>query len=122
VKRLAAEYGINYIRRVDDHGGVAGRVRRISIAGLSFLGRRAEGTNDRTIGVREAGHIKSIEPLLEYVEGVTELVTHPGVGVKEYRHWKYEWDDETRALCAPGLRDALIRRGIELTRPSAIQR
>jgi hypothetical protein len=52
------------------------------------------------------------------VEGVTELVTHPGVNVDAYPHWKYEWDAETRALCDPALRDAIAKRGIELIGPS----
>jgi len=32
--------------------------------------------------------------------------------------WGYAWDEETRALCDPRLREELARRGIELTSPS----
>ncbi len=117
VSRLAAEYGIGYIRRVNDRGGTAGPVRRASIAILNRIGR---GTNDRTIGVLEAGHLKDVEPLLDFVDGVTELVTHPGVGVSGYGHWKYEWDAETAALCDPRLPEALARRGIQLMGPDGV--
>ncbi len=117
VKKLAAEYAIGYVRTVDDRGGNA---RGLAIAALSFLGRRASGTNQRTIGVAAAGHLGDVVPLLEHVEGVTELVTHPGVAVTGYDHWRYAWDAETRALCDPRLRDELARRGIELTTPSRV--
>lgn len=120
VLHLAHQYRIKYVRRVVDHGGRAGVARRMSIAALNYFGRRANGSNDRTIGVLEAGHLKDITPLLDYVEDVTELVTHPGVGVDAYPHWKYEWDAETRALSDPKLRDVIAQRGIELTSPSRL--
>lgn len=115
VDRLAREYGIRYVRRVRDRGGHGSIARRFAI---SMLGAMSKGTNDRTIGVLEAGHLHDIEPLLDHVDGVTELVTHPGINVGAYAHWNYEWDAETRALCAPGLREAIAARGIALIRPS----
>lgn len=118
VARLAREYAIPYVRIVDDRGGTA---RSLAMSALSALGRRARNpslTNDRTIGVAIAGHLDDVTPLLEHVDGVTELVTHPGVGVTRYPAWQYDWDRETRALCAPGLRAELTRRGIALTTPS----
>jgi predicted glycoside hydrolase/deacetylase ChbG (UPF0249 family) len=117
VARLAREYGIPYVRIVDDRGGTA---RSLSMAALSALGRRARNTtftNDRTIGVAIAGHLDDVVPLLDHVDGVTELVTHPGLAVTGYPEWHYEWDRERRALCAPGLREEIARRGIELTAP-----
>jgi hypothetical protein len=88
---------------------------------LSFLGRRARAsfTNDRTIGVANAGHLRDVVPLLDGVEGLTELVTHPGVNVDGYA-WGYDWDAETRALCDPRLGRELAARGIELTSPRHI--
>ena len=118
VTRLAAEYGIGYVRKVKDRGGEAGVLRRVSIGGLNALA--SGGSNDRTIGVLQAGHIHDIVPLLDHVEGITELVTHPGIGVDAYPHWQYDWEAETRALCAPGLRDAIAARGIELIAPSQV--
>ena len=118
VARLAREYRIPYVRIVDDRGGTA---RSLAMSALSALGRRARDTsltNDRTIGVAIAGHLDDVVPLLDHVDGVTELVTHPGIGVTRYPHWNYEWDRETRALCAPHLREEIAKRGIELTRPS----
>lgn len=119
VARLAREYGIGYVRIVDDRGGSA---RGLSMALLSALGRRARAsfTNDRTLGVAAAGHLQDAVPLLDHVEGVTELVTHPGVGVSGYG-WGYAWEEETRALCDPHLREELARRGIELAGPSGLR-
>ncbi|HEX8617535.1 MAG TPA: ChbG/HpnK family deacetylase [Thermoanaerobaculia bacterium] len=118
VARLAREYEIGYVRIVDDHGG---RARPLSMRALSLLGRRARApfTNARTIGVSIAGHLDDVVPLLDHVQGVTELVTHPGIGVTGY-DWQYEWERETRALCAAGLRDELAKRNIELIAPSQL--
>lgn len=121
VERLAQEYGIPYIRRIDDRGGKAARVRRASIAFLNRLGRRARGTNDRTIGVAEAGHLTAprLVELIGEVEGLTELVTHPGVGTpRYYTHWGYEWDRETEALCDWEVKKAIEGRHIKLVAPS----
>lgn len=118
VARLAREYAVPYVRIVDDRGAAA---RSVAMSALNALGRRARNvalTNDRTIGVAIAGHLDDVTPLLDHVEGVTEFVTHPGIGVTSYPAWGYEWDRETRALCAPGLREELARRGIALTTPS----
>ena len=116
VQKLAAEYRIGYVRRVSDRGGRGGVLRRLSIGVLNSLARG--GTNDRTIGVLEAGRLREIEPLLDHVEGTTELVTHPGIGVDAYPHWRYDWEAETRTLCEPGLREAIAARGIALITPS----
>ena len=120
VRRLATEYGIGYVRIVDDRGGDA---RPLSMRVLSALGRRARTpglTNDRTVGVAMAGHLADVVPLLDHVEGVTELVTHPGIGVSGYA-WGYDWDRETRALCDRRLGDELATRVIRLAAPSTIR-
>ena len=72
----------------------------------------------------EAGHLTAarIVDLVAEVDGVTELVTHPGVGVDGYAHWGYAWDEETRALCDPAVRDAIAKKGIELMAPSGERR
>lgn len=115
VARLAREYGIGYVRVVNDRGG---RKRRASMAVLNALGDRSR----RTIGVAEAGHLTAqrIIELLDQVEGVTELVTHPGIGVTSYPDWHYTWEEETRALCDPRIREALAERGIDLVGPSEL--
>jgi predicted glycoside hydrolase/deacetylase ChbG (UPF0249 family) len=123
VERLAKEHHIPYVRRIDDRGGRAGKLRRASIAALNRLGRRARGRNDRTIGVAEAGHLTAerIIELLDHVDGITELVTHPGVGVPRfYAHWGYDWDGETAALCDPRVRAAIHERHIKLVAPSHV--
>ena len=115
VRRLADEYGIRYVRVVNDHGG---HHRRLAMAVLNRLGDR----NRTTIGVAEAGHLTSerILKLLDHVEGVTELVAHPGIGVTGYSHWSYDWEAETRALCDPAVRQAVAAKNIELTGPSRL--
>lgn len=119
VARLASEFGIGYVRIVNEVAG--GSFRGLAISLLSSLGRRARTsfTNERTIGVAEAGHLRDVVPLLDRVDGLTELVTHPGVDVDRY-DWGYDWDAETRALCDPRLRDELDGRGIELTLPRCV--
>jgi predicted glycoside hydrolase/deacetylase ChbG (UPF0249 family) len=116
VEKLAREHHIDYIRVVNDRGGRAALPRRMAVSVLSALGRRVDPSR-RTIGVAEAGHLRDIEPLLDFVEGTTELVTHPGVGVGGYG-WGYGWEEELRAVCDPRLREAMRQRGIELIKPS----
>jgi len=115
VSRLADEYRIGYVRVVHDVGG---RGRRLPMAMLNFLSPRGR----TTIGVTEAGHLTAerIVELLEHVTETTELVTHPGIGVSGYAHWKYDWETETRALCDPRVREALGARGIRLAAPSEV--
>jgi predicted glycoside hydrolase/deacetylase ChbG (UPF0249 family) len=121
VQRLADDYGIGYVRRVHDRGGRGGIVRRISIAALNALDSGGSPIAS-TIGVMEAGHLTAdrIIDLLQHVDGVTELVTHPGLGVDAYAHWRYAWDAETEALCDPRVRKAIADRGIALIAPSAL--
>jgi predicted glycoside hydrolase/deacetylase ChbG (UPF0249 family) len=118
VSNLADEYGIGYVRRVRDRGGRGGIMRRLSIAALNAL-----GTGGSTIGVMEAGHLTAdrIIDLLRHVKRTTELVTHPGIDVDAYPHWKYDWNGETAALCDPRLRKAIADRGIQLVTPSELQ-
>jgi predicted glycoside hydrolase/deacetylase ChbG (UPF0249 family) len=120
--RLANEFGIGYVRRVHDRGGKGGIVRRAKIAVLNRVGAAAVNSpwsNDITIGVMEAGHLTAdrIIDLLSFADGATELVTHPGIGINAYPHWRYEWDAETEALCDPRVRQAIVDGGIELAAP-----
>jgi predicted glycoside hydrolase/deacetylase ChbG (UPF0249 family) len=127
VQQLAEEYRIPYVRIVDERKHGRG-LREMSVAVLSRLGRAARArsrvaTNDRTIGVTAAGRVKctaDLIPLLDDVDGLTELVCHPGLGEPELRDaydWSYAWEAETTALCDPALRDAIASRGIDLTTP-----
>ena len=117
VERLAKEYGVGYVRAVNDRGG---KSRRLSMAVLNRVAAAAPGR--RTIGVAEAGHLTAqrIVELLDHVDGLTELVAHPGIGVTGYPHWGYAWDEETRALCDPAVRAAIVARGIQLVGPTQV--
>src|SRR5258706_13795818 len=92
VIRLAGEYGIPYVRAPRDAGGSGGVARRMAVRALAMLTPDG-GTNDRTIGIVEAGHLTAdrLLALLGDVEGGTELVTHPGGHVRGYAHWAHEW-------------------------------
>ena len=115
VRRLAQEYGIGYVRVVNDRGG---KSRRLSMTMLNMLGDRSR----TTIGVAEAGHLTAerITELLDDVGDVTELVAHPGLNVAGYAHWNYEWNRETEALCDPRVREAIAKKNIDLIGPSQL--
>lgn len=117
VQRLATEYGIGYVRVVNDRGGHFG-LRRLAAAFIAKGG----GKPPHFIGFVEAGHLTAdrIIELLDYVEDTTELIAHPGINVRGYAHWHYAWDEETRALCDPRVREALAARRIELVAPSRL--
>lgn len=131
VHRIAGDLGIRYVRIANDRGGSVRLVRRLPVAVLNFLGREARGlsavtTNDRTIGIAEAGSLDESRmlALLRHVEGVTELVTHPAVddsSLGTTYGWGYLWADELRALCSEKVRRAIEERGITLTRPRDMQ-
>lgn len=132
VLRVAAEFGIGYVRIPDDKAPASFGVRTVAIAGLARLARgaaklarrRGFTTNDATIGIRDAGHldVDRIVELLDSATGVTELVTHPGLGAgpaERYR-WSYEWQREADALCDSRIRSECERRGIEIVTVGAV--
>lgn len=124
--RVASELGIRYVRIPDDRAERAWGFRSLSVAALAILARRAAPiarrrgfvTNDVTIGIRDAGHldVATIAKLLDRASGLTELVTHPGIGegLASRYDWRYDWQAEADALCDPRLRDECERRGIEI--------
>jgi predicted glycoside hydrolase/deacetylase ChbG (UPF0249 family) len=124
VSRLANEYGIGFVRTVNDRGG---KRRRLAMWALNRVAAsfsppvRPEGRR-YTIGVADAGHLTAdrIIELLDFVDDTTELVTHPGISVRGYPHWQYDWESETRALCDPRVRAAIAALEIELVPPSTI--
>lgn len=126
VLKLAEEHRIPAVRI--PHEPAAGRLspRGLQLGFLDRLGRRARAqargrasAPDRTVGILAAGHLTpaSLRRCLEDVEGVTELVCHPGLGgaelAAEYA-WGYGWDEETAALRDPSLPALLQERGIAL--------
>lgn len=136
VTRLAREYRIGYVRVAADLPGTAARLpfaRRASVGVLGAIARWSRrhsaglATNDVALGIAAAGHLDAatLVALLEQVpDGVTELVTHPGLGdaamTARYPRWRYAWDEETRALCDARVREAVAQRGVVLSRPSEL--
>jgi chitin disaccharide deacetylase len=123
VLRLAEEHGIPVVRIPNEPEGRL-TSRGLQLAALNALGRRARrlariASSDRTVGVMAAGRLTParLRDCLDRVEGVTELVCHPGLGGEELAaayDWGYAWEEETAALCDPGLLELLRERGISL--------
>ncbi len=129
VLRLAEEHRIPFVRIPREPAAFRLSPRSLQISILNGIGgtarRRLEASGsvrstERTVGVVEAGGltVERLSRILERVEGLTELVCHPGLGnealAAEY-DWGYGWDRETATLCDPGLPELLRSRGIELT-------
>jgi predicted glycoside hydrolase/deacetylase ChbG (UPF0249 family) len=128
VLRIAAELRVPYIRLPRDAHPRAARFGRwLAVRALALLSDRARAalersgirSDDRTIGVMDAGRITAgqLLILLEHVEGVTELVAHPGEGdaiIARRYGWRYQWDEEREALCDPRARSKIAAAGITL--------
>ena len=128
VVRIAAEAGIPYVRLPRDAHLRATRFGRwLAVRALARFADRARNAlkglpvraNDRTIGVMDAGRITAplLVALLERVDGVTELVAHPGEGDADIARrygWGYSWDAEREALCDARVRNKIAAEGITL--------
>jgi predicted glycoside hydrolase/deacetylase ChbG (UPF0249 family) len=132
---LAVEYRIAFVRLpVDRQPRHVPLARRLAVAALSRFARAARRrgpmrertrVGDATIGIAQAGRLtlERIEELLPFVDGVTELVCHPGLNQRVIAGefpWGYGWETETLALCDPALRGTLDNAGITLVSPADI--
>lgn len=127
VLRLAGEHRIPFVRIPREPAARGLSPRSLQIGILNRIGdrarRRLDGAvraTDRTVGVVAAGGltVEKLTRILDDVEGLTELVCHPGLGDETLGaayDWGYGWDRETAALCDPRMRSALGARGIGLT-------
>ncbi|HKI03873.1 MAG TPA: ChbG/HpnK family deacetylase [Thermoanaerobaculia bacterium] len=127
VLRLAAEHRIPFVRIPNEPAARGLSPRSLQIGILNRIGRRARQhlgsavrATDRTVGVVAAGGltVEKLERILADVEGLTELVCHPGLGdraLAQAYNWGYAWEGETAALCDPRAREAMGVRGIGLT-------
>lgn len=126
VLELAREHEIPVVR-IPNEPAAGLSARGLQLQALNALGRRARGrvlasnrAPDRTVGVLAAGHLTAaaLRRALDQVEGLTELVCHPGLGGSELAReydWGYGWDEETAALRDPALPSLLLEKGISLT-------
>lgn len=131
VLRIAEEYRIPFVRIPGEP--VASRsLRGLQIGILNRLGRAARRkldfprSPDRTIGILDAGRltVAKLVRLLQDVEGVTELVCHPGLqddALSAEYDWGYRWDRETAALCDERVKEALRERSIHLVPFAALE-
>jgi predicted glycoside hydrolase/deacetylase ChbG (UPF0249 family) len=126
VLKLAEDYRIPWVR-VPSDPAVSLSPRALEIGILNRIGRQARRrlarsaarTADRTVGILDAGRLTPgrLVDILKDVDGITELVCHPGLGDGELAgvyDWGYGWDEETAALCDAGAKEALRDGGIEL--------
>jgi predicted glycoside hydrolase/deacetylase ChbG (UPF0249 family) len=129
VVRLAQEYGIARVRVPYDPPWRAGAwqgaryAQKAALAMLAWRGRRVVRgagltTTDRMLGLYESGALGTAElaKLLGMAgEGVTEVITHPGIADAEtrqlYGHWGFDWERELRALTAAGLQGSRAMSG-----------
>ena len=122
--RVARRFAIGAVRAARELDALSG----IRPALLWMFARRAAGrlranemrTPDTCLGLAETGALDErglLALLNEIPDGSSELVCHPGIGTdaiaRDYA-WGFRWDDETRALTRPGLRDLLRERGVVL--------
>lgn len=135
VLELAEEHGVPFVRIPAEPAALRRpSLRGAQLAVLHALGWRASRrleerrgaavTGVRTVALFDAGHLTRERLLGSLWEAgreageVTELVCHPGIGGKALAaryDWGYDWDEETAALCAPGLRELLGEQGFALT-------
>lgn len=129
VCRLGVEYKIPFVRvpleSAPAHPLTLGR--KASIRALVAFGRGARSrlsrtglaTSDTTRGIHDAGNIDvaRLTTLLSGLQGLTELVVHPGRGDAEISRvydWGYAWDAERSALSDPTMRTLLEQQGVRL--------
>ncbi len=129
VLRLAEEHRIPYVRIPSEPAVLRPSPRALQITILNGIGKTARRrledqdaihATDQTVGVMDAGSltVAKLTQILGDVEGLTELVCHPGLDDKALSaayDWGYGWEQETAALCDAGVREALREKGIELT-------
>lgn len=130
VMRIAEEHRIPWVRIPNEPAVRRPSPRALQIGILNGIGKTArrrledqEGairTTDQTVGVLEAGglNVLKLTQILGDVEGLAELVCHPGLGNEALAaayDWGYRWEREMAALCDAGVRESLQGRGIELT-------
>jgi chitin disaccharide deacetylase len=134
VSRLGQEYGVRWVRRPFDlplHGSPADVPLMTRLVSQAFRGARAQfhnklhrhgcATTDWFAGFQITGRYGAEEliHLIEHLpEGWTEFMTHPGHCTGELRaaktRLKESREKELRALTDPRVREALVRRGVEL--------
>jgi len=130
VLRIAEEHRIPWVRIPNDPAVRRPSPRALQIGILNGIGKTARRrleddggairTTDQTVGVLDAGNLNPLKlhQILGDVEGLAELVCHPGLNdeaLSATYDWGYGWERETAALCDAGVRETLRGKGIELT-------
>jgi hopanoid biosynthesis associated protein HpnK len=124
VARVARRFGIRAVRAARRIVG-RGALRPLLLAPFSRLAaarfrKESLRTPDVCLGLRETGSLDEAR-LLELLErlptGSSELVCHPGTDdqaiARDYA-WGFRWDEETRALTSPRVKEKIRASGITL--------
>jgi predicted glycoside hydrolase/deacetylase ChbG (UPF0249 family) len=129
VARLVREFGVRWVRKPFDFGGLAGRtswsarLMRSQRSGLQRKLREAEAlTTDHFAGFALTGYLDEAR-LLQLIErlpeGTTELMCHPGFCREQLRasptRLMESREIELRALTSARVRTALEARGVRLS-------
>lgn len=124
VARLARRFGIGAVRAAREVRALSGVRPALLAAFASRASRRLRGdglrTPDACVGLAHSGRLDGARlaaVLATLPEGTSELVCHPGSGdaaISARYPWGFRWDEETRALCRPGLREELAAAGVRL--------
>lgn len=124
VVRVAQRFSIRAVRAAREVRPMSGvRPALLSLFASRGAARlRADGlrTPDACLGLAETGALDGarLSALLAAIpSGTSELICHPGTdseAIGRAYPWGFRWDDETRALTEPGLRDRLLACGVAL--------
>ena len=124
VLRVARRFAVGAVRAAPRVFALSGiRPALVSlVAGRAAASLREAGlrTPDACLGLAETGGLDAarLERLLAGLpDGTSELICHPGLDGADIARryaWGFRWDEETRALTQPGLREALAARGVAL--------
>jgi len=123
---VAQRFGIGAVRAarrvVPVRGMKAALIGMLSWPGSARVRGAGLKTPDSFIGADDSGRLDTarLERLIDTLpEGTSELLCHPGSDADRiaaaYPDWGFRWDDETRALTAPHIRERLRQAGVTLT-------
>jgi predicted glycoside hydrolase/deacetylase ChbG (UPF0249 family) len=131
VCRVARQRGIAAVRLPRETGRLdAPAGRRLASRALSAVAGRAAREielgglwrPDHFLGMAVSGHLDEAHllALIDQVPetGVTEVLCHPGSDNRvlgAVYDWGYDWEGECAAVCSAAVREALVKRRIELT-------
>ena len=129
---LARKYGILFIRypneRLIDFNSnsnlprffICYVLKALCLMSKQVLKNKGILKTEHFYGFLNSGHLseQNLMRMFRVIDnGVTEIVCHPGrcdEETKRYKHWKYAWEVEIKALSSPGIKKMIDELGLEL--------